>query len=121
MQHVERPSAHILEREMFLSDGHCLPVICSGMATRDGYLCMSSSVFLGCKMGLFPPLSLSPRFWSQGHPGHSERPGDGDQGCTIIVPLSKGLNWNEVDCNQLNRWVCKGTLGTEEPQIHQTH
>ncbi|KAL7975913.1 hypothetical protein Chor_011828 [Crotalus horridus] len=64
---------------------------------------------------------LIAQFWSQGHPSHSKRPGDGEQGCTIIVPLSKGLNWNEVDCNQLNRWVCKGTLGAEEPQIHQTH
>ncbi|KAL7975915.1 hypothetical protein Chor_011830 [Crotalus horridus] len=64
---------------------------------------------------------LIAQFWSQGYPGHSKRPGDGEQGCTIIVPLSKGLNWNEVDCNQLNRWVCKGTLRAEEPQIHQTH
>ncbi|KAG8134212.1 hypothetical protein E2320_007345 [Naja naja] len=56
-----------------------------------------------------------------GQPGHSERLGDGDQDCTIIVPSSKGQNWNDVDCNQLNRWVCKGTLGTEENKIHQTH
>uniref|UniRef100_A0A8C6Y1T5 C-type lectin domain-containing protein n=1 Tax=Naja naja TaxID=35670 RepID=A0A8C6Y1T5_NAJNA len=80
---------------------------------------MSSSFFLGCKMDLFT--HLSPRFWSQGQPGHSERLGDGDQDCTIIVPSSKGQNWNDVDCNQLNRWVCKGTLGTEENKIHQTH
>ncbi|XP_070612921.1 C-type lectin domain family 4 member M-like [Erythrolamprus reginae] len=59
---------------------------------------------------------LVAQFWSQGQPGHSEHLGDGDQGCTIIVPSSKGDNWNVVDCNRLNRWVCKGTH-----KIHQTH
>uniref|UniRef100_A0A8C5RN46 C-type lectin domain-containing protein n=1 Tax=Laticauda laticaudata TaxID=8630 RepID=A0A8C5RN46_LATLA len=73
---------------------------------------MSSLFFLECKMDLFTP--LSPRFWSQGQPSHSEHLGDGDQDCTIIIPSSKGQNWNDVDCNQLNRWVCKGTLGAEE-------
>uniref|UniRef100_A0A670Z485 C-type lectin domain-containing protein n=1 Tax=Pseudonaja textilis TaxID=8673 RepID=A0A670Z485_PSETE len=73
---------------------------------------MSSLFFLACKMDLFTP--LSPRFWSQGQPGHSQRLGGGDQDCAIIVPSSKGQNWNDVDCNQLNRWVCKGTLGAEE-------
>ncbi|XP_026546584.1 C-type lectin domain family 4 member F-like [Notechis scutatus] len=64
---------------------------------------------------------LIAQFWSQGQPGHSKRLGGGDQDCAIIVPSSKGQNWNDVDCSQLNRWVCKGTLGAEEHKIHQTH
>ncbi|KAM6440210.1 uncharacterized protein PHA67_022484 isoform 1-T1 [Liasis olivaceus] len=64
---------------------------------------------------------LIAQFWSQGQPGRSEHLGDREQDCTILVPWSKGLNWNEVDCNQLNRWVCKESLDVGDHKVHQTH
>ncbi|XP_061438947.1 C-type lectin domain family 4 member F-like [Rhineura floridana] len=55
------------------------------------------------------------QYWSHGKPSDSKHYGEMEQDCTSIVPSSSEHNWNESECHELHRWVCKESLDVEEP------
>ncbi|XP_061438948.1 CD209 antigen-like protein C [Rhineura floridana] len=55
------------------------------------------------------------QYWSGGNPSRWENYGDMEQDCTTIIPSPSEKNWNDGDCHELHRWVCKESLDVEEP------
>ncbi|XP_061438950.1 C-type lectin domain family 4 member F-like [Rhineura floridana] len=54
------------------------------------------------------------QYWSHGNPRLSDY-AEIEEDCTSIVPSSSGYNWDDANCHELHRWVCKEILDVKEP------
>ncbi|KAL8206460.1 UNVERIFIED_CONTAM: hypothetical protein K2H54_004206 [Gekko kuhli] len=58
---------------------------------------------------------LVKEYWSEDQSSNAKVFKESSQDCTVIVPSLTYRNWNENNCHELYRWVCKDSLDLGEP------